>query len=139
MFVPVDGDCQAQQDGVGLAWLSPADARRQHGGRDDGRARCAAATGPSPTSATDPAKTGNATVVSANDRLGVALPFAGSLEVEVRDAPNPSALPKYWAAWTTTHTKSVGRPPLIVIEVDGQQLLRERAEFGDESSRYVVD
>jgi hypothetical protein len=29
--------------------------------------------------------------------------------------------------------------PAIVVEVDGQQFLRERAEFGDESSRYVVD
>jgi hypothetical protein len=27
MFVPVDGDCQAQQDAVELTWLSPAEAR----------------------------------------------------------------------------------------------------------------
>jgi hypothetical protein len=49
----------------------------------------------------------NASVLAAKNGLGVALPFADSFQVEVRDSPNPSALTTYWTAWTTTHTKRI--------------------------------
>ena len=81
----------------------------------------------------------NASVVAANNGLGVALPFTDSFDVEVRDSPNPSALTTYWAAWTTTHTKPIEGPIIHAEKVDGQEFIRELTTFGDGDVRYDVD
>ena len=50
----------------------------------------------------------NATVAAANTASASRFLFDHSLLVEVRDAPSPSALTKYWAAWVTSHTETIG-------------------------------
>jgi hypothetical protein len=70
--------------------------------------------------------------------LGVALPFADSFQVEVRDSPNPSALTTYWTAWTTTHTKPIEGPTVSTEKVDGQEFVRERSTFRDGNVRSDV-
>ncbi len=82
----------------------------------------------------------NATVAAANNGLGVALPFDHSLLVEVRDAPSPSALTKYWAAWVTSHTETIGEGELRVEEFAGQPFLVRHVDYGEDGHvRYSVE
>ena len=81
----------------------------------------------------------NATVVAANSGLGVSLPFGNSLLVEIRDAPNPSALTKFWASYVTSHTEQIGEGELRVEEFDKQPFLIRHAEYGDDESRYSIE
>jgi hypothetical protein len=81
----------------------------------------------------------NATVVAANSGLGVSLPFASSLLVEIRDRPKPSSLTKFWACYVTGHTEQIGDSELRVEEFDNQPFLIRHAEYGDEEVRYSVE
>jgi hypothetical protein len=81
----------------------------------------------------------NATVVAANNGLGVALPFAKSLAVDIRDLPTASSLTMYWATYVTDSTEPLGSPEIYFDEVAGQAFVRQLARYGTEERSYTVD
>jgi hypothetical protein len=81
----------------------------------------------------------NATVVAANSGLGVAFPFVRDLLVEIRDAPQSSALTKFWVSYVTSHSEAIGEPEMRVDEFEGQPFLVRRTDYGDAESRYTIE
>lgn len=81
----------------------------------------------------------NATVVSANNGLGVYLPFEKSLVVDIRDDPNAGPLTMYWATYFTHSTEPLGEPEIYQHEVEGQTFVRERVRYGIEEQSYTID
>ena len=81
----------------------------------------------------------NATVVSANNGLGVDLPFTKSLTVHIRDLPHASSLTMFWAAFVTASTEPLGEPEFYHDVVEGQIFVRQLTRHGTREQSYTID
>jgi hypothetical protein len=81
----------------------------------------------------------NATTVSANNGLGLYLPFDKSIVVDICDLPHRSSLTVYWATYLTYNTDPLGEPEIYTTDVEGQTFVRKITRYGTEEQSYAID
>jgi hypothetical protein len=81
----------------------------------------------------------SATTVSANNGLGLYLPFDKSIAVDIRDLPHPSSLTVYWATYLTYNTDTLGQPEIYFTDVEGQTFVRKITRYGTKEQSYAID